>query len=389
LIQEEENMRRYILAVILILASCSIFAACGSNTNLTNAGISCVSGLSGTPANVTAILWIQGLYNAADATGTDSTGVPTVDTTCAADGNSVLMVGSCNGDPAGYYLIYADWINLAYDGCPLAGAVRAVLLAYDNTGKYTLQSRLQTEDWTNWDAIGTIPAAVLSAPTGTPAWSGDEAAWQADITWGSLAGIANGNYNGAAPGTPLITGFRTYFLESAAAPANFATSAWTAGTLYGYGAANLTNMSYPALGSQANHMYMSRSIVIDGIELPYVSTNYITLFTPSGAPVITSASAIRSGLNTNVTWTSADESKVTGYQVMWAPVGSSDFSAVGSFIQPAGNNHTYTSSVRIPATGSYVVKIGASMIDGATEYSSPANVTAGNVIKNKSRVTPN
>ena len=132
-------------------------------------------------------------------------------------------------------------------------------------------------------------------------------------------------------------------------------------------------------------MYLSRSIIIDGIELPFVSTSYITLYDPSGAPAISGLSALKSGLNTVVSWTSGDEAQVTGYQVFWAPQGG-QFSAVGSMISPVGNNNDYTATVRIPATSSFTVKVGAHLTNGSVTYSAPTSVKATNIIKDKTRV---
>jgi len=242
--------------------------------------------------------------------------------------------------------------------------------------------------WASWDSIGTIPAALCAIPTGVVSQNGGTTT--VDVTWDNSNAGFYGSYAGAAPVSRLLTTFDVWFYQGVAPPASYVVpgAGWTAGTT-GIATSTATTLGMTVPWTSGQTTYMTRRFYAEGSPLPTASTNYTIVATPSGAPVITSASAIRSGLNTNVTWTSADESKVTGYQVMWAPAGSSDFSAIGSFIQPAGNNHTYTSSVRIPATGSYVVKVGASLIDGTTEYSSPANVTATNVIKNKSRVTPN
>ncbi|HNQ79000.1 MAG TPA: hypothetical protein PKJ37_10950 [Acidobacteriota bacterium] len=370
-------MRKYILAAILVLASCSLFAACGVPTTLANASICCVSGL-GAP---TAYLWVPGLYNAADAAGTDSTGVP-VTGACDFTGNSILQAdaGCIDAFGAGYYYLYADWSQIPFDGCPAAGATRAALLAYDAAGNYTLQSRLQTEDWTNWDAIGTIAAAPLSAATGTASTPDNV---QTTITWTALpASVTLGSYNGAAPAA-LVTTFNVYTYTGAAIP-GYATSQWTllqAGVSTGTASSTWT-FADPGAGVG---MWLSRSIVIDGIELPFVSTTPVVLYDPSGAPAINGLSAARSGLNTLVSWTSGDESQVTGYQVFWAPQGG-EFSAVGSMINPVGNSNDYTATVRIPATSTFTVKVGAYLTNGSVTYSAPASVKATNIIHDKTRV---
>ena len=388
-------MKRYLLTAILILVSCSLFAACGSNDTIANAMISCVSGLSNTPANVTAVIWIQGLYNAADATGTDSTGVPSVEVApCGWAGDYVLASGPCNGDIAGNYLVYADWLNATYDGCPTnTGTERAVLLAYDNTGAYTLQSRLRSEDWTNWDAIGTIAAAIPTFDN-TPAGGGvatRTGATTADITFPAIpASVYNGSYAGAAPGSPVATGYRIYAWQGASGPTTIAISGgWTVcngGAVTPIATNTLSGIAIPAaVGGQG--IMFSRSLVFDGLELPFVSNSLLPLTgeVPSGGATISGLSAVKSGLNTLVSWTSSDESQVTGYQVFWAPQGG-QFSAVGSIVSPTGNNSDYTASVRIPATSSFTVKVGAFLTNGEMTYSAPASVKATNIIHDKTRV---
>lgn len=404
-------MKRYILALTLLLVSGALFAYCPTNIYLSSNMNDFATGLSPTVGNISARLWIQGnadwttLGSGVAAPGTctlavggcDSDGVPAVDTTCAWLGNSIFAENasgqSCQTGTSGGYYLSSDWSTTTFDGCPATGTstTRAVVLVWDTTGAYALGSRSVGQDWGDWDPVGTIAAAPLSIATGTATYE-DVTPYTVDIAWdnAALAGIAYGHYGaGDAPSSTLITGFRTYFLDSAAAPASFAIGSWTAGTLYAYGAANLDNFVYPTPANPAtNSIYMSRSIIIDGIELPFVSTNYITLYAPSGAPAISGLSAVKSGLNTLVSWTSGDESQVTGYQVFWAPQGG-QFSAVGSIVSPTGNNSDYTASVRIPATSSFTVKVGAHLTNGSVTYSAATNVKATNIIKDKTRVNVN
>ncbi len=394
-------MKKFLLATILILGSLSIFATCGSNCPLTNAALACVSGFDTNPANIYARVWVQGLNDPTEGVGTDSDGMASVDTTCDWGGTSgVLMAPSCAGLSADEYIIMTDWLAIPYDGCPTAaGTNRAVLLAYDTSGKYVLESRLRSEGWTNWDAIGTIPAAPLNAetcaadPDGTgPLGPIQQNGANIDVTFTAFpASVLYGSYNGAAPSI-IPTQFRVYFLESAAAPANFATGAWVAGNTYPIGTTSVTNMPYPTLVNPNNRLYMSRSLIFEGTELPFVSQSPTILWQgnpPAGAGVIASSSANKSGIDTVVNWTSNDETMVTSYQIYWAPQGSSDFAVIGNVVNPQGNNHTYTATVRIPSQGSYTVKVGANLTDGTVEYSSPMNISSSVIIKNKARVVPN
>jgi len=391
-------MKKYIILAILIFGSLSIFAACGSNTALANANIPCMSGVDPNSANIYARLWIQGLNNTAEGSGTDSDGVPAVEPApCAFQGDYVLGPNDCSGFGVGTYYLYADWINLAYDGCPTSdGNIRAVLLAYDTSGRYTVQSRRQTEDWNNWDAIGTIAAQPFGANGEVSATLSQVDNTHMNVTFTFNNYFLYGSYNGAQPSSPIPTQYQIYFLETVgpgSTPASYATSAWTAAGTYAIGTTTINGLVVPDHTNVNNRVWMSISPIYEGTTFPWVSNQPILIWAsnsdPAGAPVITSVSAKTSGLNTSVTWKSSDESRVTSYQVYWAPNASSQFAPVGSVVTPTGNNSTYTQSVRIPVQGSFVVKVGANLLDGSVEYSSVATVTPSVVIKDRSRVVPN
>jgi hypothetical protein len=387
-------MRRYILAFTLLLASCSLFAACGVSTTIGDGIVSSFSGLSATPANVTAYMWQpgSGVFNS-DTVGIDSDGVLSVEAAgCPWDQTGVLVNGQeCNGDPAGYYWIDGDWLTAAYDGCPSAGAgIRLAIIAWDNTGNYSMQNKIRSESFGVWDnGIGTVAVAALTGGQPTIALSGDEAANQVDVTWTAFPALAlQGTHGASLPGT-IPTSFRYYFYQGVALPANFATSAWTAGVPGTLAIATPSSLNLPIPAPIAGqYTCVSRSLIYDGLEMPFVSNSYRILTNPSGAPVIANISAANNGIYTNVTWTSTDESQVTGYQVFWAPIGG-EYTEVGNRIDPAGNDHDYTSSVRIPAAAGFNVKVGAYLTSGEVEYSAVANVKASNVIKNKTRVNVN
>jgi hypothetical protein len=398
-------MKKFLLATILILGSLSIFAACGVPTSLANASVPCVSGLSTNAANIYARLWIQGLNNPTDNAGTDSDGIPAVDSTCALNYAEVLFQD--NGCGLGWsldqYALLTDWVTLAYDGCPNTsdGTIRVVLLVYDTTGKYTLQSRRYSEDWANWDAIGTIPADI-------PRFANDKlsggvatrtGATTADVTFPAIpAAVYNGSYAGAAPASPVATHYKVYAWQggSADGPTVNAISnpRWVAcggGTAYPITQTTINGMTIPAQVAGQGIVF-SRTLVFEGTELPFVSDSLLGLTGEDGplaAGVIASSSAHKSGIDTVVNWTSNDETRVTSYQILWAPQGSSDFAVIGNVVNPQGNNHTYTATVRIPSQGSYTVKVGANLTDGTVEYSSPMNISSSVIIQNKARVVPN
>ncbi|MFB3851562.1 MAG: hypothetical protein ACE14Q_06535 [Acidobacteriota bacterium] len=396
-------MKKYIiLTAILVLGSLSIFAACPVPTTLANAAIPCISGMDANAANIDfAKVWIQGLYNSTEGAGTDSDGVPEVDTGCVFSGAWVLgdWAACAGGNPGEYYFL-ADWVNLAYDGCPNTadGTIRAVLLAYDTSGRYTLQSRRYSEDWTNWDAIGTIAAQPLGANSEVSATLTPVDNTHMDVAFNFSNYFLYGSYNGSQPSSPIPTQYQIYFLETVGAgstPASYLTSAWTpsAGGPYAIGTTTINGLVVPDHTNVNNRVWMSVSPIYEGTTFPWVSNQPILIWAsnldPAGAPVIASVSAKASGLNTVVTWKSSDESRVTSYQVYWAPNASAEFAPVGSVVTPTGSNSTYSQSVRIPAQGSFVVKVGANLLDGSVEYSSVASVTPSVVIKDRTRVVPN
>jgi hypothetical protein len=87
---------------------------------------------------------------------------------------------------------------------------------------------------------------------------------------------------GDAPSTPLVTGFRLYFYFGCSAPTDFSTAVWTAGLSY---PANTTFISNYTLPSSTNGLWMSRALIIDGKELPFVSSGYVSaLPQPFGVP---------------------------------------------------------------------------------------------------------
>lgn len=393
-------MKKYIiLTAILVFGSLSIFAACGVPTTLANSSIPCVSGLDSNPANISARVWVPGLNNPTDGAGTDSDGIPAVDTGCVFSGAWVLGDwAACAGGNPGEYYILTDWWTPAYDGCPASGAVRAALLAYDTSGRYILQSRLQTEDWTNWDAIGTSVADIPRFDNLTGGSAVRTGATTADITFPAIpASVYNGAYNGAAPASPIATHYKVYAWQAADGNGpgpgqNSISSGWIecgGGATYPITQTTISGITIPAQVAGQGIVF-SRSLVFEGTELPFVSESLLPLTgEPLSAGVIDSVSAKASGLNTVVTWKSSDESRVTSYQVYWAPNASSQFAPVGSVVTPTGSNSTYSQSVRIPAQGSFVVKVGANLLDGSVEYSSVASVTPSVVIKDRTRVVPN
>ncbi|HQO21426.1 MAG TPA: hypothetical protein PLA03_13890 [Acidobacteriota bacterium] len=285
-------MKKAALTALLAVVSFSLFGFCPIVTTLSNGAIPCASGLSSTPAEVQAYLWIQGKADwATNGTaqvspgfctaggttgGCDSDGVDIMDETCLFDGTSIMGPWDlcASGNPGEYYL-FTDWSSLNYDGCPSNdSSERAILLIYDNTGKYVLQSRSQGKDWDNWDEIGTSAATNLNISFDAIEWSGDEDANQADLYFTVIPdSMKQGAYSsGDAPTTAPVTGFRLYFYEGPSYPTNFSTSAWTAGDSFSSSTTTALNYAFP---TGYDCLYISRALIVDGKELPFVSTAYI------------------------------------------------------------------------------------------------------------------
>ncbi len=173
-------MKKAALTTLLAVFSLSLAGFCPIVTTLSNGSIPCASGLSPNSTDIHAYLWIQGkadwTTNGTNLTsvgycvagmpygGCDSDGVDIMDESCLLDGTSILGPWDlcASGNPGEYYL-FTDWGAINYDGCPSNdSSERAILLIYDNTGKYVLQSRSQGKDWDNWDEIGTSAAQYFN-----------------------------------------------------------------------------------------------------------------------------------------------------------------------------------------------------------------------------------
>jgi hypothetical protein len=388
-------MRKYILAITLLLVSGSLFAFCGSNVTLACGAVDNVSGLSDTPANIGGFMWIQGQANWTEGSGIDSDGVGVVNGTCY-DLTGLVDHNACSTSIAGNYMLDGDWSTITWDGCPTAaGTNRACFVLYDNTGKYTLQSKLRSEDWSYWEQVmGTVAAAIPTFENRTGGTATRTGGTTANITFPAIpASVYNGTYDTAVPASAVATGYKVYAWQGASGPTTISISGgWVAcngGAVTPIATNALVGITIPAaVGGQG--IVFSRSLVFEGKELPFVSNSILPLTgeIPSGAPVISSINAVNAGLNTNVNWTSSDETQVTGYQIFWAPVGG-EFTAIGSRVSPAGNDHTYTASVRIPSTSGYSVKVGAYLTSGDVEYSAAAVVKSATIIKDKTRINVN
>ncbi len=277
-------MKKAALTALLAVVSFSLFGFCPIVTTLSNGAIPCASGLSSTPAEVQAYLWIQGKADwATNGTaqvspgfctaggttgGCDSDGVDIMDETCLFDGTSIMGPWDlcASGSPGEYYL-FTDWANYVFDGCPSNdSSERAILLIYDNTGKYVLQSRSQGKDWDNWDEIGTTAAAYQLTAPGVYYYEG------AELSLPYVPGsVIYGSYSaGDAPSAQLVTGRRIYYYFGCTPPSK-ATSVWTAGPSYPLDTTSIMDYDFPAA---PEGLWVAYTLIVDGHELPFVS-NYI------------------------------------------------------------------------------------------------------------------
>ena len=288
----EETMRKALLSTILLLLSAIAFTYCPVPVTLTNEAIPCASGLSTDPSRVHACLWIQGMANwTTNSTSTnpdspgncnggcDSDGTDSVDEICMLEGTGSIIVpwATCAGGNGGEYGLFTDWSTLPYDGCPSTdSSARAILLVYDDDGKYVLQSRSQGKDWDNWDEIGTTGAAPLLAP------SVDYGQIFGNLFLPAVSGNIYGSYStGDAPSAPLITGRRIYYYFGCTPPSN-ATSAWTAGDTYPLDAWYIESFDFPAA---PEGLWIAYALVIDGHDAPFVS-NYVSVPWDVGGTVV-------------------------------------------------------------------------------------------------------
>ena len=293
-------MKKAALTALLAVVSLSLFSYCPIVTTLSNSTIPCASGLSSDSSQVHAYLWLQGKADwttngtgqvspgSCTAGGTtggcDSDGVDLMDETCLFDGTSIIGPWDlcASGNPGEYYL-FTDWANYVFDGCPSNdSSERAILLIYDDDGKYILQSRSQGKDWDNWDEIGTSAATSYLRWHEGGYWNGDYLCFSVNHSYMNI----NGAYApGDAPSSPLITGYRIYFYGGCDyPPTNYSTSAWIAGNAYPTGPDNGNYITLhvddlPSFTSGA--LVVSIALIIEGKELPFVSSDYLTITPPA------------------------------------------------------------------------------------------------------------
>ncbi len=292
-------MKKAFLASLSLLLPFFLFAYCSMPVTLANSDIPCVSGLSTDPSKVHAYLWIQGKADwTTDGTaqvaagncaaggnigGCDSDGLGSVDTACTWGLTDILMPwrAECVGeDIPGAYGIFQTWEVGSFDGCPSAdSSERAVLLIYDDDGKYVLQSRSQGAGWDNWDEIGTSAAGSSLPWYGGGYWNGDY-----------LCMVINnqyfyGNYSsGDAPSSPP-SGIRLYFYGGCDyPPSDFSTSAWVAGDVYQLGTGSTTTINLhvsdlPVFTSRA--LVVSVGLNFEGKDMPFISPAYWTATPPA------------------------------------------------------------------------------------------------------------
>lgn len=294
-------MKKTSAVVLFFLFSTLIYGACGENIFLFNACIPCATGLSSNPDEIHAYLWIQGLYNELEGVGTDSTGVDLIDETCQFDGASILgpcgvCTDLCN---SGDYYLLTDWSTPNYDGCPPSNpSARAVLLIYDDSGKFVLQSMSQGKGWENWDELGTMEARNLGYGDNYPEtwpvpsggiWQQSSGTYYCTIDFGTMwqRSINGGYATGDAPSTHLATQFKLYFYNGGDEyyPTNFSTSNWVAGNTYPITTTDVTIYREDIPVCSSKNLIVSRSFIYEGIEIPFVSQNYVVLLSSIWADI--------------------------------------------------------------------------------------------------------
>ncbi|HQO19115.1 MAG TPA: hypothetical protein PK747_04215 [Acidobacteriota bacterium] len=290
-------MKKAALTTLLAVFSLSLAGFCPIVTTLSNGSIPCASGLSPNSTDIHAYLWIQGkadwTTNGTNLTsvgycvagmpygGCDSDGVDIMDESCLLDGTSILGPWDlcASGNPGEYYL-FTDWGAINYDGCPSNdSSERAILLIYDDDGKYVLQSRSQGKDWDNWDEIGTSAAQYFNRSYSFE-WNYDA---NGPFCRLYFYGGNDDDYtkygaysSGDAPLSPLVTGFRIYYYNRCgdpySSPENLSTAAWVPGPIYPINTSEVVIRPSDFPISSSDGVIVSQAYIVDGMELPRVST---------------------------------------------------------------------------------------------------------------------
>ncbi len=313
----------------------------------------------------------------------------------------------------GYY-ITSDWGNSGAVGCPCPGGVcgtstTAFLYSRANAGtaQYLVLTAGFSSNRFNFDAVtngalGNVTTAAdlvpLPALTVTNSVLRGDGAYDVTVTWTPLTQAQRlGKYD-VAPTNNVVTGIALYYYtgatpfagnynlaswtlaQTAVAPARtgYVTFAGPAATTPDPGTATVT---IPAVLAP-NRTWLAASVLFDGATPgQFAQTQFVGAlsnpFAPTASSLFNGVSAQLSGDGSvDVSWVSGTETRVTSYQVYWAPNVTNVFKAVGSPIAAVGSNNFYSTNVRVLTTArSYYVKVRASKSDGTFEWSVPVQVT--------------
>lgn len=377
------------LGLLAVAPSMSVLASCGSALPVANAAQAAFTGLSATPANVSCRIWIYTkgvsgttgggvvVAGTCPAAGCDN-GTMTVTAldapTCSEFNSSNMLYETTAGCGLAGYSVLTSWDYAGFDGCPSA-ADRVVILAEDNTSKYSVISRSSGGTQFDLDTVATQVAASypsISSITRTSAGGVTPAVFDVALT--GLPANGNGGYAAAdAPAGPVISGYEIYYQNAVAPPSVALPGSWTLctnGTIAGATTASATGVQAPLPGA-GNTYLLVRMTFDSGFKANYGSAVY-TSFGPTAAPVFASFAADAS----SATWTSGTETRVSSYQVYWATTANGNYQATGLSIAPKGDNQTYSSSYRVLTTANtYFVKVKATKTDGTFEFSAPVQVS--------------
>lgn len=374
-------MKRILLFISLATLACSltigIFAACGAPYSVTNAGQAFATGLSGTPANVTARIWVYGVPASNQGTMNKT---PLDAATCSEfDATHIAYETTGCGLPG--YAFLTDWSYVPFAGCAGATA-RGVFVMEDTLGNFAIGSMTANgADMSQVDNIPTI-AASNKPITGATVTGGGTGS---DLTWAAL-----GSNTGGCPGgdcVQLIDGVDIYYKVAASggppADLSLATGGWTlatggSGLTWNSAGASVSGWGAAPPAGQAVWVMKVYSFV-DGLSSLYGGTPTMAVG-PTAAGVFGPMSASAQNLTINVNWTSNVETGVTGYQVYSSILSSGPFKAAGNPIAVAGNGHAYSSSFTMPATkpsGTVFVKVKATKSDGTEEWTPVKKVLYG------------
>jgi len=411
-------MKRTLMMAMLVLAvfliSAPVFSQCGSSYTMTHTATASTyfTGYTNDPATggIGGISYVIGKGNTAIGAGTDSDIYPMTANACASSANCQARIAGGNFRVSA---ATAQGVN-AWFVCPLTTDNITVVMwdrssegVAGHTGKFVAATAkysgttwnygvAQTPATANGKVFHAIPKVDITSSTTVDA---THRHYALTIPTPIGDGITDNTsfkrqyYDSTITPPVVITGWKLYYTQSAAAPTtgDVTAGAWV---LVGSGVVNIPDDAATSVSINTSTL-VPGGVVTSGSNNVYfaVAPQFADGFTPfttygspytgyfvgqNSNPSAPTASPVFNNVTADATtanWTSGVETRVASYQLYWAPTLTDTFKSVGLAIPARGDNQSYSTTYRILTTAkSYYVKVRANKTDGTFEYSAPVLV---------------